>query len=88
MKNLAEFKRALSLGSEWATFHMLANKDLGTRNVDSVQSNAVTFSMPGGESSWLYFPKASDCRFDPDDPNVVTIMEDGLQLLRYTRIIS
>ena len=84
MRNLKEFKQALALGSRWDAYHYFARRSMGERTVDHVQSNAVTFSSPtGGESSWLYFPKASECRFDGSS---VIVSEDGRPILRYTQV--
>ena len=84
MKTLADFKRALTLGSKWIAYHNEINP-LGLREVSRVQSNAVAFKNPETyDDSWLHFPKASLIKCDG---NTATIYrEDGRVILTYTKI--
>lgn len=64
MKTLADFKRALQVGSKWECMHVPTGTNLGFREVAKTKSNGVGFGMPDGRVSWLYFPKASEIEFD------------------------
>lgn len=86
--NLSEFKRKLTPGSTWHCFHHGygtpgTEKDMGTREVSIVQSNAVAFKMPNGKESWLYFPKASELE---KNGNSFVVLSDGKPLLSYTLV--
>lgn len=60
MKTLADFKRALTIGSKWQALHA-SGQDLGVREVAKVQSSSVAFKREGKEDfSWLEFPKATE----------------------------
>ena len=71
MKNLAQFRRALTVGSNWTCECYSDNpafcRGPNPRTVVHVQSNAVAFSVPGvaydGDPhktrSWLYFDRAN-----------------------------
>jgi len=91
-KSLSEFKRQLQLGSKWHCFHhgfgddqerQKTKKDMGEREVSKVQSNAVAFKTDRGTDSWLWFPKASEIKFEN---GAYTILEDGLPLLTYKKV--
>jgi len=70
MKNLAQFRKALTVGSRWTLEHaseVAADcRAASPREVVHVQSNAVAFSIPGvayngnpyQTASWLYFDGA------------------------------
>ena len=59
MKTLADFKRALTLGSKWHAMHA-SGQDIGIRTVAKVQTESVAFKRDDREElSWVYFPKAS-----------------------------
>jgi hypothetical protein len=58
------------------------NKDLGLREVSKIQSKAVAFKTPNGDS-WLEFPKASEIKFD--DEGGFTIVKGGKPLLTYKK---
>ena len=64
MKTLAAFKRELTIGSKWQAFYIPTTTDLGIREVEIVQSNAVAFKKNDGKISWLQFPKASEYNFE------------------------
>lgn len=70
MKTLADFKRALSVGSKWHTKLMKYGTDIGVRPVSKVRSNGVSFRTvrPNGEvcDSYLDFPKACNVKFRED----------------------
>lgn len=59
MKTLADFKRALTLGSKWECTHAQSGS-LGIREVALVKSNCVGFHTDKGSISYLYFPKSSE----------------------------
>lgn len=60
MKTLADFKRALTVGSKWHALHA-SGQDLGVREVAKVQSCSVAFKREGKEEfSWLSFPKSTE----------------------------
>lgn len=73
MKTFAEFKRALTLGTLVHTVHhqtitgrdesgisVLGDKDMGTRPVSIVQTNAIAFRTEKGTDSWIHWPAAKD----------------------------
>ena len=65
MRTLADFKRALTLGSKWLAVHNQSGNVLGVRTVGKVQVNGVGFKSEGKDNlSWLYFPKASEFETD------------------------
>jgi hypothetical protein len=64
MKTLAEFKRALKVGSVWNCIHVLNENRSGDRIVVKVQANSVCFLTQDGTNSWLNFPRASEYEFD------------------------
>ncbi len=69
MKTLADFKRALKIGSMWEGFNHYYKTSLGIREVSKVQSNSFAFKTikEGVESnSWANFPKAKDIQFKDD----------------------
>lgn len=70
MKTLADFKRALSLGSKWHTKHAKYGTDIGIRAVSKVKSNGVCFKTVSiyGDTfdSYFYWPKASNVKFRED----------------------
>jgi hypothetical protein len=73
MKNLAEFRRALTVGSLWTTEHA-SDAPQNSRPVSKpkkvvhVQSNAICFEIPGvpydgnpgRTGSWVYFDRPAD----------------------------
>ncbi len=70
MRTLADFKRALTLGSKWEAYNHYYKASLGVREVSKVQSNSFAFKRvsDNGESvnSWCDFPKAKDIKFRED----------------------
>jgi hypothetical protein len=88
MKNLAQFRTALTIGSNWTCECYSDNaafcRGPNPRTVVHVQSNAVAFSIPGvlydgnprKTSSWLYFErangKAANWSFPDEDTAVFT----------------
>lgn len=71
MKTLADFKRAIQIGTKWEGFNHLYKRTMGIREVSKVQSTRFAFRTvrETGEEvhSWTDFPKASD----------LVIREDG-----------
>lgn len=83
MKTLAEFKRLVKVGTLIQAIHHLNfagrdeqgnviynDKDMGTRPVSIVQSNAIALTTVKSDGttvdSWFHYPKASECRFNED----------------------
>ena len=67
--NLAQFKRALTIGSVWQAYHYDShgNKSpLGERPVSIKQSNAIAFRTNEGKDSWMHFDKAENYEFKDD----------------------
>jgi hypothetical protein len=63
MQRLADFKRALTIGSKWVAKHYGRSgiaTELGVRTVKIKQQNEVCFETIEGKTSWLGFPKAGD----------------------------
>lgn len=91
MKTLADFKRALIVGSKWKTYNHLCG-DLGVGEVIKVRSKDLIFERIGknGEKkiSYFEFPKASD--FEVDNEGNVNIYWDYCGnrelILTYTKI--
>jgi len=75
MKTFADFKRNLTVGSKWATFNHVYQKDLGIGEVVKKQTNAVCFKrvVDGEEkNSWFHFPGASEIEIVDGSINVYT----------------
>ncbi len=64
MKTLADFKRALQIGTKWHATYVPNNRDMGIRTVCLVQGGSVGFlredSTAPEDLSYLDFPKAQD----------------------------
>lgn len=74
MKTLADFKRALVVGSRWHCFHELHSSNYGDREVvfrDSVKVGfKATEGVLIGKISYLYFPKANLVEFHGDEVRI------------------
>jgi hypothetical protein len=99
MKSLAEFKRALTVGTMVGTIYhrefagrnpetmevIYKDKDLGARPVSKVMASQVAFKTERGTDSFLNWPKASECEFNG---NSVTVYEEDrgkrYKVLTYT----
>lgn len=70
MKTLADFRRALKVGTRWEGFNHYYQSSFGVREVSKVQSNSFAFknTKDNGEvsNSWSDFPKAKDIKFRED----------------------
>ena len=91
MKTLADFKRALTLGSTWEAINYLRPDNplnLGIRQVSIKQTNRVAFKTPSGNDSWLDFDKA-DC-YEFIDNNIVKCYwgDDDKRLIMQYRLIQ
>ncbi len=94
MKTIADFKRALTLGSKWqATWHSpdgAYTTDLGTRKVGVVKSNRFGFERIGenGEIilSWCEFPKAAN--FAVNDKGQVEIYHPASEAYNLPRRLA
>ncbi len=85
MKTLADFKRALTPGSKWETFHVLYNSSMGVREVATIRSNSVGFRNElTGKISWLDFPKASQFKINNGMAEIYTL--EGNLLLTYKAV--
>lgn len=75
MRTLADFKRAIEVGTKWEGFNYLYNRSMGVREVSKVKSGKFSFRTirESGEivDSWMDFPKASEIEFKEGD--MVTI---------------
>jgi hypothetical protein len=93
MKNLAEFKRKLTVGTELKMIYhcdfagrdekgkvVYKDSEPKSRKVKSVSSTQVCFETETGKDSWLSFPKASECTFTD---NSISIYEDKEKVLTY-----
>jgi len=83
MKNLAEFKRELTVGSKWKAYNHLFKTNMGTREVGKIQSNAVAFKTDDG-LSWHYFDKASLYKFNSNTVNI--FWENKEIILTYVKV--
>lgn len=62
MRTLADFKRALKVGSKWELRnHLWDGMPLAIRIVEKIQSKAVAFRVKDG-LTWLTFPKAKQVK--------------------------
>ena len=93
MKTLADFKKAMALGTTWKHCayewqgkpHLAGNEVLArgpvTREVGLVQTNCVAFKSndPNRPNmSWLYWPKSAEVRFvNHDDGRQVVVIQNG-----------
>lgn len=70
MKTLADFKRAMRIGTKWSAYNHYYNSDMGIRECSIAQTNRFAFKTikNDGEicNSWCDFPKASDIEFTND----------------------
>ena len=83
MKTLADFKRALSLGSVWEGWHLQSGTSLGVREVCKVMYDGVRFKLADGRESAMDFPKASGFRIDNEGYAVIRREVDGQEILKY-----
>jgi len=62
MKTLADFKRALTVGSKWELRnHLWDGTPLAIRTVERLQAKEVAFRVKDG-LTWLTFPKAKQVK--------------------------
>lgn len=80
MKTLSDFKKRVKVGQTWSAFNHLLNKDFGIRTIKTVQSNAISFHTPNGES-WLYYPKATNVKASVDTVQIFN--DDDVLVLTY-----
>ncbi len=70
MKTLADFKRALQIGTKWEGYNCYNQQSLGIREVSIRRSERFAFRIinSAGEvrDSWCDFPKAKDIKFRED----------------------
>lgn len=70
MKTLADFKRAMIIGSRWKGFNHMYNKPIETREVSHVRTSDFAFNHPREDgtfvSSWASFPTARNIEFLAD----------------------
>ena len=65
MKTLADFKRALKVGTKWEAYNYIYDRSLGIREVAKVDTVKVGFKSAMG-ISYCDFPKASMIKFNGD----------------------
>ena len=83
MKTLADFKRALSLGSVWEGWHLQSGTSLGVREVCKVMYDGVRFKLADGRESTMDFPKATGIRFDDEGYVYLKRQSDHMEILKY-----
>lgn len=83
MKTLADFKRALSLGSKWKLQNHLFNFER-EQVVTATFSNQVQFTTNNNTVSGLYFPKARNIKCN--DNTVLVFNDAGTHVLTYTKL--
>ena len=79
MKTVADFKRAMVVGSKWTSVHAAGKKVTGRTCVKvGATQFALTRMVQGATDgeSWCDFPKAKDAEFSPDG-KTVTIFFDS-----------
>jgi hypothetical protein len=104
-RNLNQFKKVAQRDSEWIVHNSLTGKTV-RKIVTKRQTNAIAFRnlmteenltpwrmVPQGEESWLFWPKAANCRFF-DDVNgrpsmtITCHMDDSLDDLKLTYTLA
>lgn len=98
MRTLADFKRALTLGSKWKTHYHPLHEYWGKGEVVKVTGKAVAFKREGLAShSWLDFPPATHIRFNDEGGveiyaikynNNEPTKELGELILTYTKAVA
>lgn len=93
MKNVAEFKRKMAVGSKWHTMYhgwppLFIEKDMGVRQLAHVQTNSFAFLTEKGTWSWRNWPKKEDCIFNPNGSITIKNSPEAgrAPLLTYTPI--
>ena len=84
MKTLADFKKAMTVGSKWEGYLHYSKHSFGIREVTRVNSVAFYFKSEKSESgeSRCDFPKAKDIKFNSDGSvDIYKIWAKGYQLL-------
>lgn len=83
IQNLAQFKRALTLGSQWeSTYLTLKGQEPKLRVVTKVQTTGVYMSLPGsGRDSYMQFGKATEYDFVGD--TIIAKWSDGRAYAQY-----
>jgi hypothetical protein len=70
MKTLADFKRAMKVGTRWSGYNHLYKSNMGVREVSKVKSTSFAFRMQKDDGSfvdsWCDFPKAPNIEFMDD----------------------
>jgi hypothetical protein len=76
MKTVADFKRAMILGSLWNSIHVKSGMDTKGRMCKVTNSVGFALTVPENDKlSHCDWPKASDASFS-DDGNTVTISKN------------
>jgi hypothetical protein len=78
----AAFKKALVKGSLWGGYNHITEKNLGIREVATVQTNAVSFKTERGES-WIRFDDKS-ASYRTYGYGQFQIFDDNKLVLTYT----
>lgn len=85
--NLAQFKKAMVVGSRWETVYIGQRLGLITRTIKIQQTNGVKFSPLEGQKgtgSWHYFGAAKDYSFD--DGVITASFDNGSAYAKYKLI--
>ena len=86
MKTIADFKRAVTLGSKWHVYNHIYGADMGIRTVGKVQSNRFAFNTDRGTLCYCDFPTRDCVRFT--DSGVEIYWPDGRHVLTYKAVQS
>lgn len=97
MKNLADIKRAMTVGSKWHTVHHGyapndgKSMDFGVRRIVEANTVSVLLVKPDNSASNFYFPKASNIRIDSEDSFSVRwdddyVTNNDFYFMTYTRV--
>jgi len=91
MKTIADFKRAVTVGSKWHTTHNFVTnginepiKDMGVREVGKVQSNCFAFRTLSGELSYCDWPTKKE--FSVENDGKTAVLNSGFAILNYTEV--
>ena len=90
IKTIADFKRAMLLGTTWEATHEYTNnnptppKSLGVREVGLVRATSFGFKTDRGTISYCGWPKKSE--FSTEDNGNVAVITTDFCKLRYRQV--
>lgn len=87
MKTLADFKRAMVIGSKWSCFNHLYHSDMGVRTCAHVDTVKFGFKSDKG-ISFCDWPRAADLKIEDGAVNIYGKWGDEVRLkLTYREVV-